>query len=488
MEKRIFLAFSLSLLIIIFWSSWLSKTQVIEKQELIEKKSSSAPSFSLSLTPDKKTKEFWFSTGKMDLLFEEETASIKKAIFKDYLNYSFLLDKAFFLNTPLEFKKRFSSSEKIEFIAEDQNKKIIKRFLFPTPYLINLEIEMQNYSSSTLATQIPLIMSSLDISSKEYASKFYRLGIKTLQNVFYFSPKEKREFEKIKNLGLNERYFCVLIQPEKEIPGFIKPESQNKVNIGLLTEWNILPGQFLIQNYQIYLGPQDLEIIKKLNSDWTFLIHFGILSEIILTLLKFLFYFGHNWGIAIILLSILIYFLLFPLSLKQFKALKQMQALQPKIEELRKLYQDNPKKLNQELLELYKKNKINPFGGCLPILFQLPIFFSLYQTLMRSIRLKGAKFLWIKDLSEPDNFVSLPFSLPFLGNQINILPIFLLILTFLNQKFSYASASTSEQRIFSYFFPFIFVLIFYSLPSGLVLYWLINNLLMLFFQGYFYRK
>jgi len=165
--------------------------------------------------------------------------------------------------------------------------------------------------------------------------------------------------------------------------------------------------------------------------------------------------------------------------------MKTMQALQPKIEELRKLYKDNAQKLNKEIMELYRQNKVNPLGGCLPLLLQMPIFFSLYQVFMRSIVLKGAHFLWIKDLSEPDRLFILPVSLPILGNELNILPLIMTIGMFFQQKMSMATASsgsTEQQKLMMIIFPLMFGFIFYRMPSGLVLYWLINSTLMLLYQ------
>jgi YidC/Oxa1 family membrane protein insertase len=162
-----------------------------------------------------------------------------------------------------------------------------------------------------------------------------------------------------------------------------------------------------------------------------------------------------------------------------------MQALQPRIEELKKAHQDNPQKLNKEILELYREHKVNPIGGCLPLILQMPVFFALYQVMMRSIALKGASFLWIKDLAEPDRLLMLPFTLPIVGNELNILPILMTILMFIQQKFSMSAASTGsqeQQKILMIMMPLMFGFIFYHMPAGLVLYWFMNSLLMLIFQ------
>jgi len=212
---------------------------------------------------------------------------------------------------------------------------------------------------------------------------------------------------------------------------------------------------------------------------------FDIIAKVLLQILEFLYKIFHNWGVAIIALSLLVYVVLFPLSMKQMRSMKQMQALQPLIESLRTTYKDNPQRLNKETLELYKKHKVNPFSGCLPMLLQLPIFFSLYQAIMRLISLKGAHFLWIKDLSMPDRLFTLPVNLPVISNEFNILPILMAIGMFVQQKASMKSTSASsaeQQKIMMIVFPIMFGFIFYRMPSGLVLYWFVNSALMLLYQ------
>jgi YidC/Oxa1 family membrane protein insertase len=141
--------------------------------------------------------------------------------------------------------------------------------------------------------------------------------------------------------------------------------------------------------------------------------------------------------------------------------------------------------MNQEVMALYKEHKVNPLGGCLPMLLQMPILFALYQVLMRSVSLRGAKFLWINDLSMPDKLIVLPQSLPVIGNEINLLPILMTIGMFIQQKLTTVSSSSSsaeQQKVMMIVMPLMFLVFFYHLPSGLVLYWVVNSLLMLIFQ------
>ena len=193
----------------------------------------------------------------------------------------------------------------------------------------------------------------------------------------------------------------------------------------------------------------------------------------------------HSWGWVIISLSIVIYLVLYPLTMKQMRSMKEMQLLQPKIEELRLQFKDNAQRLNKEIMELYRTHKVNPFSGCLPMIVQIPIFFTLYQVLTRSIALKGASFFWIKDLSQPDRLFLFPQSLPVIGNEFNILPILMAIEMFVQQKFSMgnvSSAQAEQQKIMLVVMPIMFGFLFYRMPSGLVLYWFINSSLTMAYQ------
>src|SRR3989338_497244 len=134
------------------------------------------------------------------------------------------------------------------------------------------------------------------------------------------------------------------------------------------------------------------------------------------------------------------------------------------------------------MMELYKKNKVNPMGGCLPMLLQIPIFIAFYQVLAQTVELKGAPFIFfIRDLSEPDRFWTLPFAIPFLGDAVNVLPILMLGSMVWQQQLT-PQTGTSDQQKMMMFMPVIFGFMFYNLPSGLVLYWLVNNLLSIFHQ------
>ncbi len=298
-------------------------------------------------------------------------------------------------------------------------------------------------------------------------------------------------FSQLNYLALRDSYFCAIIEPDKAgNAGFITKSSPKESEIGLFTpELKIVPRGTWEQNFKVYVGPQDAKILNAINPDWQAVIYFGkldLIAQGLLMLLDVYYRFVHNWGWVIILLSVTIYLILYPLTAKQMKSMKDMQSLQPKIEELRKLYKDNSQRLNKEILELYRNHKVNPFGGCLPMVMQIPIFFALYQVLSRSIALKGASFLWIKDLSLPDALFLFPATFPLIGGKaFNILPILMAIEMFVQQKFStvnVSSAQAEQQKIMLVVMPIMFAFLFYGMPSGLVLYWFINSTLTMLYQ------
>ena len=166
--------------------------------------------------------------------------------------------------------------------------------------------------------------------------------------------------------------------------------------------------------------------------------------------------------------------------------MKKMKLIQHEMNKIRELYKDKPQKLNKELMALYKEHKVNPLGGCLPMLIQMPIFISFYNALIYSIELKGASFLFIKDLSLPDRAIPLPFHLGLLGDAINVLPILMMGAMVIQQKLSSSvvgkGPEADAQKTMTTLMPFVFGFIFYKLPSGLVLYWLTNNIIMIITQ------
>jgi YidC/Oxa1 family membrane protein insertase len=498
MEKRMVLAIALSLAVLLIWSVFMPRQQHVGVQDVTIKESLSNKQNVLLpanvIQPVKPELEslIRYEQGNLAVTFYERLAALKEVTFKNYGNHSFPLKYGLLLNDPaLVFKKSQITQDSISFTAVNADKRITKKFKFhKSNYTIDLEINIQNLSSSPLKLEVPLLLGIMDFSSKNSQARFQDLTLATQDKTTHISIQKDAQLSGIKFLGVRDQYFAAIIDPDVDnASGFVNKLNKQESEIGLNVQTENVPSGGQIGHlYRVYIGPQDVGVLNSINPEWSSLVHYGtfdVISQILLQTLGFLHRIVHNWGLAIILLSILVYLILYPLSLKQMRSMKEMQVLQPKVEELRKTYKDNPQRMNKEIMELYKEHKVNPLGGCLPLLLQMPIFFALYNALMRSIVLKGAKFLWIKDLSGPDRLIILPKSLPIVGSDLNILPIIMAIGMFVQQKISSASASgasAEQQKIMIIVMPVMFGLIFYRMPSGLVLYWFVNSTLMLIFQ------
>jgi YidC/Oxa1 family membrane protein insertase len=197
-----------------------------------------------------------------------------------------------------------------------------------------------------------------------------------------------------------------------------------------------------------------------------------------------------NYGIAIIILTILTKVLLWPLGNKSYKSMNEMRRMQPLMAEIREKYKNDKKKMNEEMMNLYRVYKVNPLGGCLPMLVQLPVFFALYRMLYEAIELRHAPFFgWINDLSAPDRLFSFDFSIPLMEPPYGI-PVLTIIMgatMFLQQKMTPTPGDPTQAKMMT-FMPLIFTFIFINFSSGLVLYWLVNNLASIAQQSYVYKK
>lgn len=290
----------------------------------------------------------------------------------------------------------------------------------------------------------------------------------------------------VKWSALKNKYFSIILKPmvaSKE--RFYSENTDGQIVTGVGVDMtSVQPGASIENRYILYVGPSHIPELQKFGYGFEETVNYGFfggISKALIAIMRFFYSLVHSWGIAVILLSIFLNIILFPLTMKSFQSMQKMQALHPQMEKLKKLHKDNPQKLNKEIMELYKKYKINPLGGCLPMLLQMPIFIALYQALMKSIELRNTSFLWIQDLSSPDA-VKLPFTLPLIGNSINILPLVMVVGMVLQQKISsktMGGAVTEEQKqqqkMMLILMPIMFGFIFYSMPSGLVLYWIVNT-------------
>lgn len=416
----------------------------------------------------------------------------------------------------VEFHRNFVSSSGIPFTLR-------KTYLFkPNDYLIELRISIENsvneypdlnfnglaYSLG-FGPQIGPEFEKLDRRNEFRDYSYYVEGKKKKLKI----PKEG--FLQLENrvnwIAIEGKYFTAIAVPDaaqyritfdtRPINGveerssfyFGRPEIKSSKNIDV---------------FRFYIGPKKRDILLKYNDpknngfgmqDMHFeevvssSIMLGWLANILKFILEFFYKLIPNYGIAIILLTIVIKIVFFPLTHKSFESTAKMASVSPMIAEIKEKYKSNPQKMNAEVAALYKREGVNPLGGCLPMLLQLPIFFALYRLLSTHFELRGASFIqsWIIDLSAPESVWDFsPFAIPIVGwHDLRILPFVMLVTTFVQSKLTQTGdASNKNMKMMTYMMPIMFFFILYDMPSGLVLYWTMQNFLSVFQQLYINKK
>jgi YidC/Oxa1 family membrane protein insertase len=298
------------------------------------------------------------------------------------------------------------------------------------------------------------------------------------------------------------KYFTVFLIPQsKKADGnYITGNYYDLPNNGFEKDYSIALKMLIkneyaeVNNFNVYLGPVDYEILKSYNMNLQSTMRFSldflvrpIAQYAILPFFLFLHKFISNWGIVIIIFSIVMKIVLTPFTRFQMKSMKKMGELQPKMNAIREKYKDDPQKQQQMLMKLYKDEKINPAGGCLPLLLQLPILYALFGVFNSTIELRQAYFgLWIHDLSIPDVILKLPFKIPLFGiDYISGLALLMGITMFLQQKMT---IKDPKQMAMVYIMPIMLTLLFTTLPAGLNLYYFMFNLLSIIEQYYITKK
>jgi len=286
-------------------------------------------------------------------------------------------------------------------------------------------------------------------------------------------------------VGLVQHYFVSAWIPQaKESQEFYTKDLGNKIfAIGTkMSLSSVPPGASKVLNAKLYMGPQTHDDLVKAAPGLEYTVDYGWLSFIasplfmILSIIQDL---VGNWGYSIILLTVLIKLAFYPLSASGYRNMAQMRELAPRLQSLKEKFGDDRQKMQQGMMELYKKEKINPMGGCLPILVQIPVFISLYWMLLASVEMRHAPFiLWITDLSAPDSlFGHIPEFLPLVGGMpIGLLPILMGISMIIQTKLNPKPADPMQAKVMA-IMPIVFSIFFFFFPAGLVLYWLVNNVL-----------
>jgi YidC/Oxa1 family membrane protein insertase len=385
--------------------------------------------------------------------------------------------------------------------------KVFKRYKFGSEqYTIDLEVEVQNTTSQEVTSQLGLewigkieLAKLADEGNKDFGLKYAFLKSQKVEKKSFggasssgcvpscgsqkrtIEPFESSDKGEIRWFSFGGEYFTALLispPPAKEMTLTVKGDEGNLLKADLIApQFSIPPKEAVKIPYRLYLGPQDEGRLKTLGVDAEKLLDFGYFTIVAKPLLWFLRLTNtvtKNFGMDILILSILIKIIFLPLTQISMKSMKEMQKVQPEMSRLKETYKDDKARLQQEIMLLYKRRKINPMSGCLPMLIQIPVFIALYNALQNAIEMRHAPFLlWIQDLSAKD--------------PLYISPIIMGASMVIQQKMTPTATDPAQAKMFL-LMPVMFTFLFLSFPSGLVLYWLVNNVLSIAHQYYLNKK
>ncbi len=400
-------------------------------------------------------------------------------------------------DTKLKFQ---GNSGTVRMVGRGNGLEIVKNFTFSQDsYLVELSVSVKNVSSSVLQGAAALHQSNMPFRSGKAISRYIFSGPAYYMNQSLVEMKSDIYEEGPATIngemdwaGYEGTYFISAILPQKESAKSMTVESfgEEGIKMQMTSELDTLqPGEEKVYTYKLFLGPKKLDVLKSIGSNLNKALNFGwfdVIAQPTLYLLNFFYGIFKNYGIAIILVTIIFKAVFWPITQKGLKSMKNMQKLQPKMAKLKEKYKDDPAKMNQEVMNLYKTYKVNPLGGCLPMVLQIPVFFALYKVLLMCIELRHAPFmLWITDLSAPDR-LPIGVDIPYVGG-IPVLTLLMGASMFLQQKMTPTTADPTQAKIMM-FLPVLFTFMFINFASGLVLYWFVNNLLAIFQQQMINRQ
>jgi YidC/Oxa1 family membrane protein insertase len=366
-------------------------------------------------------------------------------------------------------------------------------------YAIGFEVNVTNYNSQPLSDS--LIVALRNVYPPYKKSQAFEgpsaLVNRSIEQIPIDDiPKKNSLNGQIGWLALESRYFAISAIPLKDQAGAVRLASMpgNVVEAQYIEpEQTLAPQNRYKHEYQLFFGPKSMNAVKQAGYDLSRIVDFGtfdIFAKPCLWLMNYLYTIIPNYGVAIIILTVLSKILLWPLGTKSYKSMSQMKKIQPLIKEIRDKYKNDRKKMNEEVMRLHRTYNINPLGGCLPMLVQIPVFFALYRMLDQAIELRHAPFLgWINDLSAPDRLFHFDFSIPFMEPPFGI-PVLTLIMgatMFWQQKMTPPAGDPTQAKMML-LMPVVFTFIFINFSSGLVLYWLVNNVLSIGQQYYTQKK
>jgi len=376
-----------------------------------------------------------------------------------------------------------------------------KKYLFsPETYMIDLNVTVKNDSNQTIKDSLIL---SLWRSSSEKESRYGFEGPSALINNKLEQVKIKKIKKKniypgdIKWIAVQDRYFMSAIVPDATVKATMRLNLNDDKILGneyIQPELVINSGDQHASKYRLFFGPKSIKVLKSMDYDLAKAVNFGmfdILAKPCVWIMDFIYdHFIPNYGVAIIILTIFTKIILWPLGNKSYKSMADMKKIQPLMAGIKEKHKGDKRKMNEEMMALYKTYKVNPMGGCLPMVVQIPVFFALYRMLYEAIELRHAPFFWwINDLSAPDRLFRFDFAVPFMEPPYGI-PVLTIIMgasMFFQQKMSPPMGDPTQAKMMM-MMPIVFTFIFINFSSGLVLYWLVNNVLSMAQQYYITKK
>jgi YidC/Oxa1 family membrane protein insertase len=364
----------------------------------------------------------------------------------------------------------------------------------PDSYLIGLTVNIRNGEDKPYQGSLSVdLINALSNGSGRYAfegpsgligNKLEQINEKKIKDHSLFSGQ-------IQWAAIEDRYFMTCIMPPADSQAQMKLAAGDKTlkNQVVMDIGTLAPNESKNIDFKLFMGPKSVSLLKSYDNKLDRAVNFGwfdFLAKPCLWFMNFIYRFIPNYGVAIILLTILSRGIFWPLATKSYKSMGAMRRLQPLMQEIREKYKDDKTKMNQEMMALYRTYKVNPMGGCLPMLIQLPVFFALYRMLYSAIELRHAPFIgWINDLSAPDRLFHFAFKIPFMDPPYGI-PVLTLVMgatMLIQQKMSPQAGDPSQAKMMM-LMPVIFTFIFINFSSGLVLYWLVSNLFSIAQQYY----
>ena len=376
-----------------------------------------------------------------------------------------------------------------------------KKYLFsPETYMIDLNVTVKNDSNQIIKDSLIL---SLWRSSSENESRYGFEGPSALINDKLEQVKIKKIKKKniypgdIKWIAVQDRYFMSAIVPDATVKATMRLNLNDDKILGneyIQPELVINSGDQHASKYRLFFGPKSIKVLKSMDYDLAKAVNFGmfdILAKPCVWIMDFIYdHFIPNYGVAIIILTIFTKIILWPLGNKSYKSMADMKKIQPLMAGIKEKHKGDKRKMNEEMMALYKTYKVNPMGGCLPMVVQIPVFFALYRMLYEAIELRHAPFFWwINDLSAPDRLFRFDFAVPFMEPPYGI-PVLTIIMgasMFFQQRMSPPMGDPTQAKMMM-MMPIVFTFIFINFSSGLVLYWLVNNVLSMAQQYYITKK